>query len=197
MFQRESASKLYQAAQANKHCREVNLAVGDRVWLDTSKLAFKDQPSLKFKDHSCGPFEVVAQVSPVSYRLALPTQLTVHPVFHVSRLRLAVSSDPSDFPDRPSAPRPIPMATDYSYSATFLVDELLDVRVHETRLQFLLRWSTPYNDPKFDKWEPFHALKKLDCLPTFLRSPRYQRFTTTPEYRVFAKRWPRYVPQLP
>ena len=197
LIQRESeAAKLHQAAQANKHRRAITLAVGDEVWLDSSKLVFKDQPSSKFKDRFCGPFQILEQVSPVSYRLALPTQLGVHPVFHVSRLRLAVSPEPSEFPGRPSSSRPAPLATDFSYSATFMVDSLLDVRIEAKKLQFLVHWAAPYHDPKFDSWEPYPALKKLTCMHVFLTSMRYQRFMESPVFRVFAKRWPNSVPKL-
>jgi hypothetical protein len=197
MIQRElEAAKLYQAAQANKHRREVTLHVGDHVWLNSENLAFKEQPSSKLRDRACGPFEIVECVSPVSYRLALPAQMAVHPVFHVSRLRLAVSSDPTEFPARPESVRPPPSSTDFSYSAKFLVDHIADVRLQDTRLQFLVRWASPYNDPKFDTWEPYSALKHLDCMRPFLCSPAYVRFTSTPAFHAFAKRWPRSVPKL-
>jgi hypothetical protein len=195
--QESAAAKVYQAAQANKHRRAVHLFVGDRVWLNTTKLAFKDQPSKKFKDRSCGPFEILEKVSPVAYRLALPTQMAVHPVFHVSRLRLAVPSSPKEFPGRPQASRPIPVATDFSYSAKYMVDDVVDVGIQDGRLKFHVRWAAPYNDPAYDTWEPYAGVKKLDCLSLFLRSPRYQSFTTSTEFLAFAKRWPRSVPQLP
>ena len=35
----------------------------------------------------CGPFEVLANIGPVSYQLALPTNIKVDDVFHVSLLR--------------------------------------------------------------------------------------------------------------
>ena len=39
----------------------------------------------------CGPFELLERVGEVAYRLALPPALEgIHPVFHVSQLRLLV-----------------------------------------------------------------------------------------------------------
>ena len=35
----------------------------------------------------CGPFEVLERVGPVVYELALPIQIKVHDVFHVSLLK--------------------------------------------------------------------------------------------------------------
>jgi hypothetical protein len=37
-----------------------------------------------------GPFQVIARVGTVAYRLALPPSSKIHPVVHVSQLRLAV-----------------------------------------------------------------------------------------------------------
>jgi hypothetical protein len=37
-----------------------------------------------------GPFKILARVSSVAYRLELPASSSVHPVIHVSQLRLAV-----------------------------------------------------------------------------------------------------------
>jgi hypothetical protein len=38
-----------------------------------------------------GPFKVIKRVSEVAYELELPVGSTVHPVFHVSQLRQALS----------------------------------------------------------------------------------------------------------
>ncbi|KAD6795869.1 hypothetical protein E3N88_06765 [Mikania micrantha] len=79
-----------QKSYADKHRRTLEFNVGDKVFLKVSpckgihRFGLKGKLSPKF----IGPFEVLEQVGEVSYRLALPPQLShVHNVFHVSLLR--------------------------------------------------------------------------------------------------------------
>jgi ribosomal protein L21E len=63
--------------------------VGDHVYLKVKprNSSFKLGKSSKLSPRYCGPFEVLSKVGPVAYHLALPTNLKVHNVFHVSLLK--------------------------------------------------------------------------------------------------------------
>nr|GFC40175.1 putative nucleotidyltransferase, ribonuclease H [Tanacetum cinerariifolium] len=79
-----------QKSYADKHRRSLEFQTGDHVFLKVSpargvrRFGIKGKLSPRF----IGPFEILDRVGEVSYRLALPPQLShVHDVFRVSLLR--------------------------------------------------------------------------------------------------------------
>jgi transposase InsO family protein len=71
------------AKQANKHRREVDFAVKDKVWV-TAKHWKTDRPSRKLANQMEGPFEILEQVGH-SFRLKLLESIKAHPVFHAEK----------------------------------------------------------------------------------------------------------------
>ncbi|GJY99951.1 ty3-gypsy retrotransposon protein [Tanacetum coccineum] len=57
------------------------------------QLTLAKRASNKLTKRYYGPFEVVERVGKVAYRLALPVDSKIHPVFHVSLLKLFSGSD--------------------------------------------------------------------------------------------------------
>ena len=54
---------------------------GDRVWLEAKNLRMMHQTK-KLTPKREGPFSIEKVLSPLSYRLKLPEQWKIHPVFH-------------------------------------------------------------------------------------------------------------------
>ena len=84
---REQACSLMIKAQESwvKHKDTPKYKEGDLVWLEGRNLCLS-QPMPKLVPRRHGPFKVVQVMSPVNYRLELPTQWSIHPVFHIDLL---------------------------------------------------------------------------------------------------------------
>ena len=59
--------------------------MGDQVWLEGKNLRI-NQPTHKLAPWRYGPFKVIQVMSSVNYCLELPTQWSIHPVFHIDLL---------------------------------------------------------------------------------------------------------------
>lgn len=75
------------AATANATRRPASFSVGDQVLLSTKHLTLGPGLSHKLAPKFMGPFPVLEQVTPVTYKLALPSTMAIHDSFHVSLLK--------------------------------------------------------------------------------------------------------------
>lgn len=85
----ESAQKRMKA-QDKKRRVERSFQVGDKVYLRLVPYQYTllvAYPFHKLQPRFYGPFEVLAKVGSIAYKLQLPSNLKLHPVFHVSCLK--------------------------------------------------------------------------------------------------------------
>ena len=71
--------------QADKHRRDLQLSVGDLVWVKTDHLPLAG--SHKLHPRWAGPFQVEKLVGDAAAKVTLPANLKVHSVFHFSLLK--------------------------------------------------------------------------------------------------------------
>jgi hypothetical protein len=84
-------------SQADKKRVERSFQVGGWVYLRLQpyvQVSVAHQASQKLGFKYFGPFEILAKVGKVSYKLKLPEKARIHPVIHVSQLKKAIH--PSD-----------------------------------------------------------------------------------------------------
>ncbi|KAJ1114308.1 hypothetical protein NDU88_002547 [Pleurodeles waltl] len=112
---------------------------GDRVWLSTKYIRFKMRSV--FHPRYIGPYEVLRQINPVAYRLNLPASLRIHPVFHCSLLKPALSATRQAVP---------PVVRDGQLE--YEVRRVLDSKRRGGKLWYLVSWKG-YN-AEDDSWEP-------------------------------------------
>jgi hypothetical protein len=158
---------------ADKRRRSHSISVGSQVLLSTANLALKTPGQTpKLLPRFIGPFPVVAQVNPVTFRLDLPRQYRqLHPVFHVSLLRPHVASG-TEFPNRGQFARPLPELTDTGLE--FEVETIVDkkwVTVRGKRHpRYLVKWAG-YPDSD-NTWEPLRNLRNAPAALTAFERAR-------------------------
>lgn len=93
-----------------------------------------------------GPFEVLARVGSQSYRLALPDNWRIHPVFHVSLLKGYDQSGAG----RHSAPMPVIVQDAEEYEVEQVLRHRQVGRGRGRRMEYLVLWKG-YGTTQ---WEP-------------------------------------------
>ena len=135
---RAQAQNLMIKAQKSwvKHQDMPKYKEGDLVWLEGKNLRTAQlMPKLRAQCH--GPFKVVQVMSPINYRLKLPMQWSIHPVFHIDLLmpyRETITHGAN-------YQRPPPDLVDNAEE--YKVEKVLDLQLfgRRRRLQYLVKWK--------------------------------------------------------
>ncbi|KAK8936447.1 hypothetical protein KSP39_PZI012366 [Platanthera zijinensis] len=110
---------------ANRKRRDLSFQVGEKVFLKLHpyrQLSVARRPCPKLAPRFFGPFEVLSRIGAVAYRLRLPAESRIHPVFHVSQLRRVIG-------DHPAATH-IPSDLDQAGSEPLYPANIIDRRNH-------------------------------------------------------------------
>lgn len=144
---RASTSQTY---HANKHrsCGP-DLKEGDTVYLRTKNLK-TTRPKHKLDHTKIGPFVIQQKLGPVTYKLKLPPQMKMHPVFHISLLERAHTKEYE---------RPPPEISPESQQPEYEPEAILNHRTHYHKKQYLIKWRGYPNSE--NTWEPEAHVKHL------------------------------------
>ena len=78
---------------ANAHWRDIQFDIDDWVYLKLRPHRHQSQRiNQKLAPHYYRPFQIEKKCGPMAYKLTLPSNSKVHPVFHVSLLKRAVAT---------------------------------------------------------------------------------------------------------
>ncbi|KAL0191914.1 hypothetical protein M9458_010210, partial [Cirrhinus mrigala] len=122
-------------AQANRRRRPNPLyEPGQWVWLSTRDLRLR-LPCKKLNPKYVGPFQIIRQITPVSFRLDLPAEYRTSPTFHVSLLKPAGDPGRVENLDEAASQGPPPVIVDGE--EVYRVNTILDSRCRRGQLQYL------------------------------------------------------------
>jgi hypothetical protein len=145
-----------QAKYANEHRRFIIFKEGDKVLLsmkNTNAPVDRNRPTKKLTSRFAGPYTIVKVISSTAYKLDLPADMKIYPVFHFSLLK-PYQASPSEFL-RPTPPPAIALPD--TEHEEYEVETILDKRILRTKPQYLIKWlGYPLHDAT---WEPLENLK--------------------------------------
>ncbi len=119
-----------------KHKNTPRHQIGDLVWLEGRHLR-TNQPTAKLAPRRHGPFKVVQVMSPVNYKLELPTQWSIHSMFHTDLLTPYHKTATHG----PNYERPPPKLVEGLEE--YEVEKILDLQQigRGRKLQYLVKWK--------------------------------------------------------
>ncbi|KAL0149148.1 hypothetical protein M9458_055580 [Cirrhinus mrigala] len=122
---------------------------GQKVWLSTRDIRLR-LPSKKLSPRFVGPFTILEQVNPVTFKLQLPPQYRIHPTFHISLLKCFHQPlIPSTEPGHEEEPPPPLMLEEGSI---YSVREILQSRCCGGQLEYLQKRDR--GSPESTSWIP-------------------------------------------
>ncbi|KAL6179352.1 hypothetical protein ACLB2K_050868 [Fragaria x ananassa] len=141
---------------ADKLRSERELVVSDSVFLKLhpyKQCSMAKRPAHKLSPKFYGPFKILERIGKVAYHLDLPATSKIHPIFHVSLLKLRIGDT---VPTSQTLPR-------YTENGTneWQPEQVLDMQVvrhkGKTITQWLIKWEgMPGED---STWESARAIQ--------------------------------------
>ncbi|KAL0175542.1 hypothetical protein M9458_027872, partial [Cirrhinus mrigala] len=122
---------------------------GQWVWLSTRDLRLR-LPCKKLSPRYVGPFRIIRQITPVSFKLELPPEYRISPTFHMSLLKPAGRPEGGESLEGTAPQGPAPLIIDGE--EVYRVSTILDSRRRRGRLQYLVDWED--YGPEERSWVP-------------------------------------------
>src|ERR1700692_228723 len=131
---------------------------GDNGWIDGRNFRIKEPSNSRaLTPRRYGPYEVKEQMSPVTYRLELPTSLKIHNVFHVDLLTPYYETQ--EHGENYAQPPPELIDGEEEYQ----VEEIIDERIFRRKKQYLIKWlGYPVSENSWIDARNLHADELLE-----------------------------------
>lgn len=142
--------------QVDQHRTERSFEVGDVVHLKHPPYAqssVANRPCAKLAYKYFGPFTVIDKIGKLAYKLELPADSKIHPVFHVSQL---MPFTPNYTPVFSELPRP-PDLAGHDDEPVEILERRMVKRGNSTLVQVKVRWRY---DETATTWEDYDTLRR-------------------------------------
>jgi len=142
--------------QADRHRTERVFAEGDWVYLRLQPYRQKSlalRKNLNLSPRFYNPFQILSRIGSVAYKLALPAEARIHPVFHVSYLKKKLGQSSSPISTLP----PVDAAGELCPEPDHIVDRRLIKKHGRAVTEVLIRWKGATS--KNDLWELLWTLQ--------------------------------------
>jgi hypothetical protein len=135
---------------ADKKRRAITLEVGQLVLLSSKNIRITTTGTPKLLPRYLGPFKVTKLIGRAAVKLAIPAAWKIHPVFHVSLLKIWKGPD-----------TPEPVTVEVEGMPEYTIDTILSHKVQSRGrgrpvTMFLVKWKG-FGD-EHNSWEPESAL---------------------------------------
>ncbi|KAI2667311.1 Transposon Tf2-9 polyprotein [Labeo rohita] len=134
----QGAIRRYQEQADRRRRPNPGYEPGQWVWLSTRDLRLR-LPCKKLSPRYVGPFKIIKQITPVSYRLELPAEYRISPTFHVSLFKPADDPPGVENLEGTASQGPAPIVVDGK--EVYRVNTILDSRRRRGELQYLVDWE--------------------------------------------------------
>ena len=150
-------SQTNQQKYANQHRREHETwKIGDLVLLSTSNLNRAGRAP-KLCSTFIGPFKIKQVLSALTYELELPSNLRIHPVFHISHLKLYKQSTSFESTRPLIDHRPPAELLQDTKEEVYEIERILNKRGTGKTTKYLVKWK---GYPEWEStWESIAAFK--------------------------------------
>lgn len=135
------------------HRTERSFEIGDFVYLRLQpyrQISIAVRRNLKLSPRYFGPFEIIGKIGSVAYKLKLPANSKLHPVFHVSCLKKKIGA-------AVEVQESLPIISDTTETLTAVPQAILEKRKRRRREEVLVHWHGL--SPADATWEDLQELK--------------------------------------
>ncbi|KAL2237277.1 UNVERIFIED_CONTAM: Retrovirus-related Pol polyprotein from transposon 17.6 [Sesamum indicum] len=146
---------------ADKKRTEREFEVGDYVFLKLQpyrQASIALRKNLKLSVRYFGPYKVIERIGKVAYKLDLPPESKIHPIFHVSLLKKKIGSKYIPSVNLPELEDEV-----YKVFPLAILARRLIPRNNVGVPQVLIHWS--HSSPEQATWEDYHSMAA--CFPDF------------------------------